>query len=56
MNFNYSPEDEAFRNEFRAWLGSNREYAVPVRDSFGVEGAASLDVLKRWHRNLHEGS
>ena len=32
MDFNYSPEDEAFRAEFRAWLEKNRQYATPARE------------------------
>ncbi|HKV53859.1 MAG TPA: acyl-CoA dehydrogenase family protein [Candidatus Binataceae bacterium] len=56
MDFNYSREDETFRDEFRGWLEKNAEYAVPIRDGFGLEGGGgtTLDTLKRWHRKLHE--
>ena len=37
MDFNYSPEDEAFRAEFRAWLEKNRQYAIPAREPLADE-------------------
>ena len=48
MDFNFSPEDEAFRREFRAWLEVN----APRRDS-----APSADVLAEadegeWKRSV----
>ena len=27
MDFNFNPEDEAFRMEFRAWLNANKQFA-----------------------------
>jgi alkylation response protein AidB-like acyl-CoA dehydrogenase len=55
MDFNYGPEDEAFRAEFRAWLEANREYAVPPRPPLSPEAPGELDKRIRWHRRLHEG-
>ncbi len=30
MDFNFSPEDEAFRIEFRTWLEKNKQHAAPA--------------------------
>ena len=27
MDFNFNPEDEAFRMEFREWLDANKQFA-----------------------------
>ena len=29
MDFNYTPEDESFRSEVRAWLEANKKFAPP---------------------------
>ncbi len=55
MDFNYSPEDEAFRAEFRAWLEKNRQYATPLRESLADESEDQWDARLRWHRKLNEG-
>ena len=43
MDLNLTPDEQTFRDEFRAWL---REHAKP---------AASVDELKAWQRTLFEG-
>ena len=55
MDFNYSPEDEAFRAEFRAWLEKNKEYATPMREPLADELEGQWDANVRWHRKLNEG-
>jgi alkylation response protein AidB-like acyl-CoA dehydrogenase len=55
MDFNYSPEDEAFRTEFRAWLAQNLRYATPMREPLADEAAGDWDERVRWHRKLNEG-
>ena len=55
MDFNYSPEDEAFRVEFRAWLEKNREYAVAAREPLADESEDQWEARLRWHRKLNEG-
>src|SRR5215471_18118336 len=55
MDFNYSPEDEAFRAEFRAWLEKNREYATPLREPLADESDDQWEARLRWHRKLNEG-
>jgi alkylation response protein AidB-like acyl-CoA dehydrogenase len=55
MDFNYGPEDEAFRAEFRAWLEQNRQYAMPMQEPLADEAEGDWDARVRWHRKLHEG-
>ena len=55
MDFNYSPEDEAFRAEFRAWLEKNRRYATPAREPLSDESDDDWEARLRWHRKLNEG-
>ena len=55
MDFNYSPEDEAFRAEFRAWLEKNRQYAIALREPLADEADGDWDARLRWHRKLNEG-
>ena len=55
MDFNYTPDDEAFRAEFRAWLENNRQYATPARGPLADESAGEWDARIRWHRKLNEG-
>jgi len=55
MDFNYSPEDEAFRAEFRAWLEKNRQYATPAREPLSDESDDDWEARLRWHRKLNEG-
>ncbi|HXZ87910.1 MAG TPA: acyl-CoA dehydrogenase family protein [Candidatus Binataceae bacterium] len=55
MDFNYGPEDEAFRAEFRAWLEQNRQYAMPMQEPLSDEAEGDWDARVRWHRKLHEG-
>jgi alkylation response protein AidB-like acyl-CoA dehydrogenase len=55
MDFNYGPEDEAFRAEFRVWLERNRVHAAPTRPALSPETPAGLEKRIRWHRRLHEG-
>ncbi|MGH7932527.1 MAG: acyl-CoA dehydrogenase family protein [Candidatus Binataceae bacterium] len=55
MDFNYSPEDEAFRAEFRAWLEKNRRYATPLREPLADEAQDDWEARIQWHRKLNEG-
>ena len=59
MDFTYSPEAEAFRREFRAWLDAN----MPKRDR--AEESMESEIVRTndddwkfslaWHRKMHEG-
>lgn len=55
MDFKYSPEDEALRAEFRAWLERNREYATPALGPLADENEVGWEATLRWHRKLFEG-
>src|SRR5207247_1440435 len=53
MDFSYSPEDERFRRELRAWLAKNkpaRAERVPHDDA---SLAAEVAFLRDWQRSLH---
>ncbi|HJQ35657.1 MAG TPA: acyl-CoA dehydrogenase [Thermoanaerobaculia bacterium] len=43
MDLNLTPDEQAFRDEFRAWL---REHVAPAK---------TVDELKHWQRTLFEG-
>ena len=55
MDFNYSPEDEAFRSEFRTWLDHNLQFAVPALGPLADEEEVGWEETLRWHRKLYEG-
>jgi alkylation response protein AidB-like acyl-CoA dehydrogenase len=55
MDFNYSNEDEAFRQEFRTWLDQNLQFAVPALGPLADEEEVSWEATLRWHRKLYEG-
>jgi len=55
MDFNFSPEDEAFRAAFRAWLEQNLQYSTPAREPLADELEGDWDARVRWHRRLHQG-
>src|ERR1700757_5039833 len=53
MDFSWSPEDERFRDELRAWLAANRparEERVPHDDASLTE---EVGFLRDWQRRLH---
>ena len=60
MDFAYSPEDEAFRAELRAWLDEN---LTKFFDEYGDEGLGddragimgAMDRRKAWQRRLNDG-
>src|SRR5216110_850738 len=54
MDFSYSPEDERFRQELRAWLADNvpaRAERVPHDETSLAEEVA---FLRAWQRRLHD--
>ena len=55
MDFNYSPEDEAFRKEFRGWLQANtREHAAHARAARRRRRRTWKEAVA-WHQKLNEG-
>src|SRR5258708_37778841 len=55
MDFNYSPEDEAFRVEVRSWLEANKKFAPPPSNIMADEGEGDWEARGRWHKKLNEG-
>lgn len=57
MDFSFSPEEEAFRREFRSWLAANipRDW----RDDGELHDPDSAEEFERrraWHRKLYDGA
>ena len=54
MNFDYPPEAEAFRSEFRAWLETNLDPALVngAGPMAAIESPEVLDRLRAWNRHL----
>ena len=55
MDFNFDPEDEEFRRQFRSWLENNlgdEERAAHSPDPLDEEGA-SWERRLHWHRKMH---
>ena len=55
MDFNYSPDDEAFRAELRTWLEANKHFAPPQINIMAEEGAGDWEARVRWHKKLNDG-
>ena len=57
MDFNYSAQDEAFRQEIRGWLKRNwtEEVRRPRLGFMHEDGPEDWKRRVRWHRKMHEG-
>src|SRR5271163_2740134 len=58
MDFKYSEEAEAFRLEFRAWLGANPPDHSSTDSQIGEFMDAGSEGWRRhlaWHRKMHSG-
>jgi len=55
MDFNYTPEDEAFRAEVRAWLEANKHHAPAPSNLMANEGEGEWEARVSWHKKLNEG-
>ena len=55
MDFNYSPEDEAFRKELRTWLEANAPKDAPKREGDFMHELGADDWKRRlaWHKKMH---
>ncbi len=55
MDFNYSPQDEAFRNDLRTWLEANKRHAPAPRNMMAEESDDDWKDRVGWHKKLNEG-
>ncbi len=55
MDFRFSPEDEAFRREFRSWLEANlpKGNQEPNVDFMHEEGSGDWNRRLEWHKKMH---
>jgi alkylation response protein AidB-like acyl-CoA dehydrogenase len=55
MDFRFSPEDEAFRQEFRSWLEANlpKGNQEPNVDFMHEEGSDDWNRRLEWHKKMH---
>ena len=55
MDFNYSPEQEAYRAEVRAWLEANQPPPLTSEERDRIDENLLWDRNKRWHQKLYAG-
>ena len=55
MDFNYTPEQEAYRAEVRAWLEANQPKPMTSEEKGRADEDFLWQRLEAWHRKLHEG-
>jgi alkylation response protein AidB-like acyl-CoA dehydrogenase len=54
MDFNYSPEQEAYRMQVRAWLESNQPASLTTEERERISEDLLWERNKRWHKKLYE--
>jgi alkylation response protein AidB-like acyl-CoA dehydrogenase len=54
MDLNLTPDEQQFRDEFRAWLSANAP-AEWTRDTNSEDRADYLEYLRDWQRRLYQG-
>ncbi len=54
MDFNYSPEQEAYRQQVRAWLEANQPPPLTPEEKERVDEDLLWERNKRWHKKLYE--
>ena len=57
MDFEYAPEQQAFRNEFRAWLSKNLPPDLCLDDAADDRVASDRETFERrraWQKTMHE--
>ena len=57
MDFEYTPEQQAFREEFRAWLAMNLQPELCLDDPADDRVASDRETFERrrtWQKKMHE--
>src|SRR3984893_6017586 len=54
MDFNYSPEQEAYRQEVRTWLEANQPPPLTPEAKERIDEDLLWDRNRRWHKKLYE--
>ncbi|HEY6380048.1 MAG TPA: acyl-CoA dehydrogenase family protein [Candidatus Dormibacteraeota bacterium] len=54
MDFQLSPEDAAFRDEVRSWLGDHRDQIEATRALDWEAGGEAFERYRDWERELHK--
>ncbi len=55
MDFNYSPEQEAYQAEVRAWLETNQPPPLTSEERERIDENLLWERNKRWHQKLYAG-
>ncbi|HVN91918.1 MAG TPA: acyl-CoA dehydrogenase family protein [Candidatus Binataceae bacterium] len=55
MDFNYSPEQEAYRMQVRAWLETNQPPPLTDDERTNISEDLLWERNKKWHKKLYEG-
>jgi alkylation response protein AidB-like acyl-CoA dehydrogenase len=55
MDFNYTPEQEAYRMEVRRWLEANQPPPLTAEEKERADENFLWERLKAWHKKLHDG-
>jgi alkylation response protein AidB-like acyl-CoA dehydrogenase len=55
MDFNYSPEQETYRTQVRAWLEANQPPPLTVEERDRVNEDLLWERNKKWHKRLYAG-
>jgi len=55
MDFNYSPEHEAYRQEVRTWLEANQPPPLTAEEKERIDEDLLWNRNKRWHKKLYAG-
>lgn len=55
MDFNYSPEQEAYRQQVRAWLEANQPPPLTPEEKERIDEDLLWERNKRWHKKLYAG-
>jgi alkylation response protein AidB-like acyl-CoA dehydrogenase len=55
MDFNYSPEQEAYRMQVRKWLEANQPLPLTAEERENINEDLLWERNKNWHKRLYDG-